>query len=395
MLTSPARFPFVELRLKNFRGFENARLALSDLTILVGPNGVGKSTLVEGFDFMREAVSDSLLVALERRGGLAGIRRKRPGKGNRSDVTVAVVFQWAGNLVLYGFRLGPLGSGAGYSVREELLRYDQPHLDWFHREGDSWSSNLPIKPVLDPESLLLPVLAGQSSLWAPVLHQLRHVGAFAFSTDQLRAEPPVGGGEAMHRSGSNLGDVLQHIWKANGRRSDWVSSHLQAIVPELAGVQPTSGGGRRLIRFEQFADGQRQKTNHFYSGAMSVGTLKSLAILAALQQPQIPSLVAVEDIEDSIHPAALGVIMDAVASCLGDFPVVLTTHSPEFLSLPAARAERIRLVVRKDGASWVHRLAPQLHSLPAYETVGGLLRVNGLIPAGAPDTVDDCFSLEP
>jgi hypothetical protein len=93
MLSLPKTpFAFLELRLKNFRGFENARLILSDLTILVGPNGVGKSTLLEGFDFLKEAVTDSLRVALERRGGLAGIRRRKPGRGNRNDVVVSSLF---------------------------------------------------------------------------------------------------------------------------------------------------------------------------------------------------------------------------------------------------------------------------------------------------------------
>ena len=36
-----------ELRLKNYRGFESARLPLGDLTFLVGRNGAGKSTLLD------------------------------------------------------------------------------------------------------------------------------------------------------------------------------------------------------------------------------------------------------------------------------------------------------------------------------------------------------------
>jgi len=58
-----------ELRLRGFRAFENARLTLDDLTVLVGRNGAGKSTILDAFEFVREALSDSLENALERRGG--------------------------------------------------------------------------------------------------------------------------------------------------------------------------------------------------------------------------------------------------------------------------------------------------------------------------------------
>lgn len=391
---SKAQFPFVELRLKNFRGFENALLKLDDLTILVGPNGVGKSTLLEGFEFLKEAVTDSLLVALERRGGLTSIRRRKPGKGNRNDVILSTVFSHAGARILYGFRLGASAGNAGYVIRDEVLQSDSPEWDWFRRsDGDFQSSRARVQPALNDESLLLPLVAQQSEIWNFIHYRLRNLGTFAFSTDHLKAEPPVGGGSSLNRNGSNLGDVLQQVWKKHPDDATWILEHLQAIVSDLGGLHPSSSAGRRLIRFDQYADDLRDKVNQFYSSSMSVGTLKSLAILASLRQPNLPSLVAIEDIEDSIHPGALGIVFDAVVASLDRSPVVMTTHSTELLSHPAATAERIRVVTRHQGASWIHCLAPELHHLPAYETVGGLLRTNGLVPAGQPETCQSWLDL--
>ena len=111
-----------ELRLRRFRAFENARLTLDDLTVLVGRNGSGKTTLMEAFDFLQDAVTSSLLTALERRGGLASIlhrpssrRRRREGSSDRShstlsdqrhDVEIAIELQLPVTNVLYGFALG-------------------------------------------------------------------------------------------------------------------------------------------------------------------------------------------------------------------------------------------------------------------------------------------------
>ena len=81
-MTESVRVIVEELRLRNFRAFENARLELSDLTFLVGRNGAGKSSLLDAMDLLREAVSDSLENALDRRGGLQKVQRaeSRPGK---------------------------------------------------------------------------------------------------------------------------------------------------------------------------------------------------------------------------------------------------------------------------------------------------------------------------
>src|SRR5437879_13475589 len=68
--TSHARVPFClrktpcltlgmieELRLENFRGFDDHRLPLTDLTLLVGRNNAGKSTIVEAMRLLAAVTS--------------------------------------------------------------------------------------------------------------------------------------------------------------------------------------------------------------------------------------------------------------------------------------------------------------------------------------------------
>ena len=46
-----------ELKLRNFRGFSNHRIPLKDLTVVVGKNNAGKTTLVEAFRLISVIVS--------------------------------------------------------------------------------------------------------------------------------------------------------------------------------------------------------------------------------------------------------------------------------------------------------------------------------------------------
>ena len=81
-----------EIRLKKFRAFDNARLALSDLTFLIGRNGAGKSSLLDAFDLLRESVSDSLENALDRRGGLQKVQCVRPNGSVGHAMGLSIVF---------------------------------------------------------------------------------------------------------------------------------------------------------------------------------------------------------------------------------------------------------------------------------------------------------------
>jgi len=123
---------------------------------------------------------------------------------------------------------------------------------------------------------------------------------------------------------------------------------------------------------------------------MSDGTLCSLGILLALRQTPRASIVLIDEIEDSLHPYAHGVLLDAIDAASDEFPVVVSTHNPEILSHPTARGQRIRVIQWNDGTSQIYPLGPRvLDDLKPPMTVGRLLRANALWTAVDPSTTGD------
>lgn len=59
----------LELHVQNFRSLRDVTIPLGPLTVLVGPNGVGKTNVLKVFDFLADIIQSDLELGLSRRGG--------------------------------------------------------------------------------------------------------------------------------------------------------------------------------------------------------------------------------------------------------------------------------------------------------------------------------------
>lgn len=399
-MQEPARVRIEELRLVGFRAFEDARLSLDEMTVLVGRNGAGKSTLLDAFEFLREALTDSLENALERRGGIQAVLHRGPMKKKRLAVAVKMRFQpgffarfprdpdgegsfssTKDTTIVYGFSVQARRGGAGYFVEDEGLSTLPGAVRTFmyDTQGRSTSLKFPGAPQNAQEEVILEAIR-------------QSFRTYKLSPSTIRAEPPVGPASILQRDGGNLGDVLKHVEK---NRDDlaWIVRHLAAITPGIVGVQSGTAAGRRLVRFLQESGSSKTR---FDVGDMSDGTLRCLAILLALRQRPTPAVVSIDEIEDSVHPAALAVLLDAVSASTERCQVLLTSHSPEALSHPAVTADRVRVIEWRDGKSEVFRLSPGAEEMSRPpRSVGKLLRTNALFTADSSERMgDDLFGHE-
>jgi AAA domain, putative AbiEii toxin, Type IV TA system len=120
---------------------------------------------------------------------------------------------------------------------------------------------------------------------------------------------------------------------------------------------------------------------------MSDGTLRSLGVLTALFQSMgraanlIP-LIAIEEPESTIHPAAAAIVMDALLEASDKEQVLATTHSPDLLDHKSIKSAQL-LAVENFGGETI--IAPvDSASISAIQdglyTPGELLRGGQLNP---------------
>jgi len=375
-----------ELRVAHFKAFEDARLPLDDLTVLVGRNGSGKSSLIDALDFMKTALSSTLSSAIERAGGVTDVRRRQAGRGAPFDVSIAVQLDLKGQAFLYGFRFGPRKSQEAqdvefqWVVKEEVLLCSEEKVG-FRRTQTTFNSDLPrLAPKdIEPDALVLPLVAGANKTWSSIWRAIRSIQCCSISPEAMRSEPAVGSGNTLERDGRNTGDLLKGILQELEAK-EWLLSRLQLVLPGLTSVSSDAFAGRRIIHFAQ--QGRASAEVYDFTGRnMSDGTLRTLGILVALLKRPFPMLVAVDEVDDSLHPHAIGVILSALENRTANSQVLVTTHDSELLSQPSIKGTSIRLVNWDDGVSNVYRLKKKvIQTINPVDTVGEFLRTNSLFP---------------
>lgn len=178
-MSEPLRVTVEEIRLRNFRAFENARLSLSDLTFIVGRNGAGKSSLLDAVDLLREAVTDNLEDALDRRGGLLAVRRLAVGGDTdcRMGIAVSMAVEFPGGRstrAVYGFDLVAATTDRQYAV-EERLRVSGGGNSYIRMGSGVECPGRRFDFSPPPGNLLLPLAGRADSLWEALQETIRNL----------------------------------------------------------------------------------------------------------------------------------------------------------------------------------------------------------------------------
>ena len=373
------------LLLKRFRSFPASQVCFDNPTFLVGKNGSGKSNLADTFALLAEAMASPLAAVFDRRGGIVAVGNRSSARGRPSYLGLRVDFECLNEntrQATYAFELRPL-KGHGFEVVRE--RCDVGSRDgswnWFDRIGTTFSSNArSLSPSLDASALALPLIGGDAR-FQPVLGFLSEMCVYRFDPFVLREMQDPDSGRRLRPDASNIASVLREI--QNRSREDWgrLLGLLEKIVPATNDVKATPRGNKLSLQFSQ--DWGKTEPVRFEAYSMSDGTLRALALLAAVFQVSAPSLLVIEEPEATIHPGALGVVLDVLRQAGGVTQVLVTTHSPDILDGEWIEERHLRVVSWRRGVSHVAGVSESTREALRRHLMGAgeLLRANALVAA--------------
>ena len=375
--------PITKVIIKRFRSFPSAVLEMDNPVFVVGRNGSGKSNLSDVFGFVAEAMSSPLQAVFDRKGGIAAVRNRSSVKSAPPIMGLAFEFGSFNGIEggRFAFEVKALPNYGFRIVREQCLVRQKGGARWWFDRADTWSSNADgLTPALEPTALALPIVGGDER-FAPIFKVLGGMRVYSIEPAKLREMQDPDSGVSLRPDGSNAASVLQELTRDRSSAvREEIHQFLEAIVPGTASVVPKKHGNKLSMTFtQQWGDGKKLSFDAF---SMSDGTLRSLGLIMAVFQKPSPSVLVIEEPEATIHPGALGAVLDLIRRAAKTMQVVVTTHSPELLDAKWIKDDNLRIVSWQEGAS--HLLRPSAATREVMRNhlmgAGELLRSNALHP---------------
>lgn len=333
--------PITRLDIEHYRSIRRLSLDLDRLTVVTGPNGAGKSNLYRALELLQAAADGGLSRRLATEGGVksalwAGDRQKGPVR-----LRLGVEFE----SLSYELAVGPprftdAALPMDLVVKEEtvaarhggrtvtMLKRKGPQLSARDPDGrmasashDVWLFQTALSSLVEPT--LYPELAAlrRRLLDARFYHQFR-----VDRDSPLRRPHPLIASPSVDSDGANWAAALySRLHIADGWRDVDRSPAAIAIARAFNGARPAFFTSETEI---EAGLGTREFQREFRARELSDGSLRFLALTAALTALRPPSVIVLNEPEASLHDELIDPLADLIAAAAESSQIIVVTHAP-------------------------------------------------------------------
>ncbi|MDH2240008.1 AAA family ATPase [Pigmentiphaga sp. GD03639] len=368
------------LRVENYRALRKVELdKLTPMTVLLGPNGSGKSTIFDVFNFLSECFQFGLRHAWDRRGRGKELKTR----GAEGPIAFELKYREHRTAPIITYRLAIDEGAKGPEVVEEYLQWKRGShgrpfrfLEFARGEGSAISGDMPDEDDKRvPQKLRTPDLIAVSTLGQfsdhPRVAALREFITDWYvsylSIDQTRNQPEAGPQERLSKGGENLPNVIQYLKEQYPDRLEQIFAVLRQRIPRLERVEAEPMPDGRLLLQIKDAPFEQPVLSKFASD----GTMKMLAYLTVLYDPEPPRFIGIEEPENFLHPRLLPELAEECRAAAERSQLLITSHSPFLLN--AMRAEEVRVLYRDEQGFTQAVRACDIPGIPAFMKAGATL----------------------
>jgi predicted ATPase len=324
---------------KNFKALRSAAVQLEPFNLVIGPNGSGKTSLIQAVLRLRTLAALPAAHTHELKNPRAG-----------------------GPEIEFRFRPPFDGLRVISACAHDELVCDT--LVVHHPPGD----------------------AGEE-LWEKLRARLLTMRGFLLDHYAMAMPAKRDERRELASNAGNLAAVLAEWRERTPETLARLEAEFHRIVPEFKGLDFRDVGER--VELLARVNGDRVPAN-----SLSQGTLYLLAILALAFAPEPPAVVCLEEADRGVHPRMLREIRDAlyrlsyphdIAETRAPVQVITTTHSPYLLDLFKDHPEEVVLANKHGRAATFERLSERadLRELLSESNLGDLW-YSGIL-GGTPD----------
>jgi predicted ATPase len=363
------------IEVEGYKSIRKASIELGPINVLIGANGAGKSNLLGLFGLLADLVDRRLQLHIGRQGGADALLHF----GRKKTQSLR-----------FSLRLG-----GGHGYRAILVPGAGDTLVFEHEEASSWHP--PLRSPLHTEYLRNGSAGSKETVLGDQLVQAEQDRGI----DRATAKPAIVGMRSwrqfhFHDTGTSAPTKRKH--KLDDNRA--LRPEGDNLAPFLFALQTVAPGSyRRVVEavrsvapfFDDFslqpdvvnpdviqlAWRHREDDALFTADSLSDGTLRFICLATLLLQPELPSLIVIDEPELGLHPFAISQLAALIRTAASKVQVLLATQSVTLLD--QFDASEVIVAERSNGESTFRRLDESaLHEWKQEYSLGELWLKNVL-----------------
>ena len=326
------------LHIQGFKSIRDQLLELSPLNVFIGGNGAGKSNLIGVFNFLSSITRQELAIYTGQSGGANAILHF--GRRNTANLSMEVVFRDRHNENTYKLTLMPTDEDTFFFESESTYYrdisggYEEPYHD------ENWSGHSEAR-----------VTKSSNSIARYIQGYLESYRVYHFHDTSPSAPPKqtadIEDNRFLRPDAGNLAAFLYWLQEKHNDYYQNIEDAIRQIAPFFKGfnLAPALLNPEKIrLEWEEMGS-----DTYFSASALSDGTLRFICLATLLLQPNLPSVVLIDEPELGLHPAAIQVLAGMLQSASTRAQLLVATQSVTLIN--HLEPEQVWVVDREDGES--------------------------------------------
>ena len=341
--------PLDKLTIKGFKSIRTLEdFELTNLNVLIGGNGAGKSNFIDFFRMLRAMMELPLpgLTSASLKAYIADGGGSDDFLFNGPKITEQIEVETRFGHNGYRFKLAPTADET-FIINDEARFYDGGTTGWW--ELGSGQTTPELLREKDKRGV-----AGRRNVASYVYDAISSWKIYHFHDTSkvapMRRFETIDDSDYLRFDAANIAPFLLDLKNSEKSTYNQIVDTIRLVTPFFDNfiLKPNKNEKVRL-RWRQKGSDYPLKPHH-----LSDGTLRFICLTTALLQPEPPSTIIIDEPELGLHPYAIEILAELIQSTSKKTQLIVSTQSPSIVD--CFKPEDIIVVNRKKGASVFQRL---------------------------------------
>lgn len=327
------------LTLSGYKSIQSLQdFKFSDLNVLIGANGAGKSNFISVFKLLNEMYEQRLQLYVQKQGGPDALLHF----GRQNTDCVYAKFVFASNQ--YSFSLMPTDDNRLVLEEENIGFWGDGYAQPYVKKLKSGHDEAIIRDAKTPVASYARRLIGKWRVYH--FHNTSE-------TAKVKQRHSTNDNLILKPDAANLGAYLRML-------HDEHNEHYQRVVETVQLVLPFFGGFIYREGEPEYTELEWYQKNHsdtpLKAHVLSDGSLRFICLMTLLLQPTelLPDTVLIDEPELGLHPYAITVLSDVIKQVSEEKQLIVSTQSVELVNL--FEPQDVVVVNQEEDASTFTRL---------------------------------------